>query len=97
MKQIPSYRDLTDDALILTVPRLAGSVRHATAHLVSALVEFEHRRLHLRLGFSSLFDYCTRALHLTEHEALNRIEAARAARRFPDLLVKLACGELSLT
>ena len=97
MNHIPSYRHVNDDDLIATLPCLAGSERHATADLISALMEFDRRRLHLQLGFSSLFAYCTRALHLTEHEALNRIEAARAARQFPELLLKLASGELSLT
>jgi hypothetical protein len=97
MEQLPSYRKLTDDALIAEMPRLAGSERRATVHLVSALLEFERRRLHLPLGYTSSFDYCVRSLRLTEHEALNRIEAARAARRFPALLTKLADAELSLT
>jgi hypothetical protein len=97
MEQIPTYRNLADDALVVVVPQLAGSERHATAHLVSALMEFERRRLHLALGYTSMFDYCVKALHLTEHEACNRIEVARAARRFAGLLERLACGDLSLT
>lgn len=97
MKQIPTYRTLTDEALIAIVPRLAGSERCATANLVSALMELERRGLHLALGYSSMFDYCRRALHLSEHEAYNRIEVAKAARRFAGLLERLASGELSLT
>jgi hypothetical protein len=33
-----------------------------------------------------MFTYCTQILHLAEHAAYNRIEAARAARRFPLIL-----------
>jgi 5-methylcytosine-specific restriction endonuclease McrA len=36
-------------------------------------------------------------LHLSEHAAYGRIEAARVARRFPVVLDRLAAGELTLT
>lgn len=48
-------------------------------------------------GHSSLFVYCTKCLHLSEHAAYGRIEAARAARKFPSILDKLADGSISLT
>jgi hypothetical protein len=60
------------------------------------LAELDARRLYLGLGFSSLFTYCTEALRLSEHGAYNRIEAARAARRFPAILERLAEGSLNL-
>lgn len=75
MKQIPSYRDLTDDALIAEMPWLAGAERCATVNVVAALIEFDRRRLHLALGYTSLFDYCVRALRLTEHEVDAETEA----------------------
>jgi hypothetical protein len=31
--------------------------------------------------------YCTQVLHLAERAAYNRIEAARAARRFPPIMI----------
>jgi hypothetical protein len=48
-------------------------------------------------GYGSLFGYCTQALRLSEDAACNRIEAARACRRFPVILDRLASGALSLT
>jgi hypothetical protein len=44
-----------------------------------------------------LFTYCTQVLHLSEHAAYGRIEAARAARRFPEILSLLADGAITLT
>jgi len=52
--------------------------------------------LYLAAGFSSLFGYCCEVLHLSEPAAYNRIEAARAARRFPVILRMLGEGSLSL-
>jgi hypothetical protein len=44
-----------------------------------------------------MFTYCTEILHLAEHAAYNRIEVARAARRFPVILQMLADGGIHLT
>src|SRR5439155_26764603 len=48
-------------------------------------------------GYGSLFSFCTQALRLSEDAACNRIEAARACRRFPVILDLLASGEVTLT
>jgi hypothetical protein len=86
-----------DADLLATTKRLAQHERAATAALVAALAELDARRLYLGEGCSSLFVYCTRVLCLSEHAAYHRIEAARAARRFPLILERLAAGSLTLT
>ena len=88
---------LSDSDLLAEVARLAASERAATVRLIAALAEVDSRRLYLGQGCSSLFVYCTTLLRLSEHAAYGRIEAARAARRFPVLLEMLARGELTLT
>ena len=78
------------------VKSLARSEREATADLIAHLAELDARRLYLGAGgFSSLFSYCTDVLRLSEAEAYNRIEAARAARRFPAILDMLGDGALT--
>ena len=71
--------------------------REATAALIAALSEFDVRRLFLAEGYGSLFDYCTRALHLSERATCSRIAAARLARRFPIVLDLIADSRVSLT
>ena len=88
---------LSDPELIAEVTRLAASERKAIAELVSALAELDARRLYLGEGCSSMFTYCTQVLHLAEHAAFNRIEAARAARRFPAIFELLADGRIHLS
>ena len=83
--------------LLSSVKRLAANERHATVQLVAHLAEMGVRRLYLGEGYSSLFTYCTLVLHLSEHAAYARIEAARAARRFPAILEAVASGALHLT
>ena len=92
-----SLARLEDDDLLAEVKRLVASERQATAALLRSLMELDARRLYLREGCSSLFTYCTQVLHLAEGSAYNRIEAARAARRFPALLDALEEGALTLT
>jgi 5-methylcytosine-specific restriction endonuclease McrA len=92
-----SLSQLIDAQLIVEVKALAAGEREATAHLIASLAELDARRLYLGEGYSSLFTYCTQCLHLSEHAAYNRIEAARAARRWPVILDLLAEGALTLT
>jgi hypothetical protein len=93
----PSFANTSDQDLLATVSRLVDDERRATARLIAALAELDARRLYLGQGCSSLFTYCTQVLHLSEHAAYLRIEAARAARRFPVVLERLADGEITLT
>jgi 5-methylcytosine-specific restriction endonuclease McrA len=60
------------------------------------LIEFDRRQLYLGEGYASLFAYCTSVLHYSEHGAFNRIEVARAAARWPQLLACLEDGSLHL-
>ena len=92
-----AHGSLSDDDLLNEVVRLAAAERTATVRLVAALAEVDARRLYLGQGCSSLFVYCTRVLRLSEHVVYGRIEAVRAARRFPMLLEALESGELTLT
>ncbi len=89
-------QEFSDAELVQEVTRRAGRERHATADLLRALIEFDERRLYLAQGFPSLFAYCTDALHYSEHAAFNRIEVARAAARWPQLLTALEDGSLHL-
>jgi hypothetical protein len=88
---------LSDAALVARVRTLAEHERHVTADLIASLAELDARRLYLGAGCSSLFTYCTEVLHLSEQAAYGRVGAARAARRFPLILARLAEGAITLT
>ena len=88
---------LSDAQLVDATKRLLASERATVAQVVVHLAEIELRRIHLEAGFPSLYAYCLEELHLSEYEALNRIEAARAGRTYPRVLAMLAEGTLTLT
>jgi hypothetical protein len=92
-----SLSRLSDAELVARLKGLAARERDATAHLVAHLAELDTRDVYLREGYGSLFAYCRDALGLSEAEAFNRIEVARAARRFPVVLAMLAAGAVHLT
>lgn len=88
---------MSDRDLLAAVKVAAGRERDATARLIALLAQMDERRLYLGEGCSSLFAYCTQVLHLSEHATYGRIEAARAARRFPIVLELLTDGSVTLT
>lgn len=92
-----SLKRLSDAELINQVETLVARERGATALLIAHLAELDTRDVFLREGYASLFAYCREALGLSDHEALDRIEAARAARRFPVIVEMLTVGSVNLT
>jgi hypothetical protein len=92
-----SVQVLTNEQLLAAVTTVAGRERAATVRLIVLLAELDVRKLYLSEGYSSLFTFCTRGLRLSEHAAYNRIEAARATRKFPIILKLLAGGSVTLT
>jgi hypothetical protein len=92
-----TLRDCTNQELLAIVATLVGSHREITSKLVACLAEIEERRLHLIAGYSSMFDYCTARLGMSEGEAYRRILGARLSHRFPVVLPLLATGAVHLS
>src|SRR5712691_1521494 len=88
---------LSDQELTTALRRLAQDEREATVALIVHLAEFDARRLYEPAGFSSLFKYGRAVLRLSEDAVYNRIESARAARRFPVIVDMLLARTLSPT
>ena len=92
-----SLSHLADHVLLQDLKALVDRERGTTADLLSHLAEAEERRLHLPAAYPSMHAYCVGELHFSESEAFKRIQAARAARRFPAILVAVAAGRLHLS
>src|SRR5579859_636862 len=88
---------LSDVQLLENLKSLVGQGRVVLARLLAHLVEVEERRLHLEAACPSMFKFCVERLGMSEDEACRRIQAARLARHFPDLLVRIERGELTLS
>ena len=64
-------------AAIGEIVGVGSAEQRLTGHLLAHLVELEERKLHLELGFSSLFAYCVEGLGMSEGTAGRRVTAAR--------------------
>jgi len=86
-----------DSVLLQDLASLAAHDRVTTAVFLAHIAEVDARKLFVPAGYSSMFVYCVEELHLSESATAKRIQAARAARRFPALFTALAEGRLHLT
>ena len=89
---------LSDDQLSLEreSPRVIRTASHSPAHRRACGTRSQEAVS--RPGLSiALYRPARQVLHLSEHAAYGRIEAARAAHRFPVVLEHLANGALTLT
>ena len=97
MSSTHELHSISDDELLRRLAELLKHSRRVESDLVAHIGEVDARRLYAREAASSMFTYCTEVLHLSEHEAYLRIAAARAARKYPMLLVMLGDGRLHLS
>lgn len=69
----------------------------ATASLLACLAVVDERRAFLALGYSSMWDYTTRDLLLSEDSAKKFLGAARVGRQFPVVFDMIADRRLSVS
>jgi hypothetical protein len=67
------------------------------ARLIVHLIEVEDRALDKRSACSSMWEFCTERLKMSEGEASRRLNAARLVRKFPSVLGRIERGEVHLS
>jgi hypothetical protein len=95
--QIRRLSQLDDRAVLKVLLARIARVRVHTAALISCMAEVDRRKLYRDEGYASMYDYCVQGLAMSEGEAYRRIRAARAVRRFPTIIPRLAADRLHLT
>ena len=75
-----SLSGLSDGELLSRVKDLVARERAVTLEILVHLIEVERRRLHVGLGYASMFEYATRHLGYSESAAARRIRVARCIR-----------------
>ena len=88
---------LTDQALLHGFAALLAQECTRTAEILAHIAEVDSRRLYLPAGYPSMFAFCVQEQHLSEDAAYKRIQAARAARKFPAIFDAVAEGRLHLS
>ena len=92
-----SLSHLSDQTLLCDLAMLVARDRSTTADLLAHLAEVDERKLYLPAAYPSMYAWCVGELRLCEQAAYKRIQAARAARRFPAIFQAVADGRLHLS
>ena len=87
---------LSDRELLSRVKDLVSRERAVTLEILVHLNEVERRRLHLGLGYPSMFEYAVRHLGYSASAAARRIRAARCIRSYPEFRRFLEKNEVNL-
>ena len=73
-------QSLSDKAILSRVRELTRRERSLTLQVLLHLNEIGRRNLHLKLGFASMFDYCTSGLGYSASAAARRLRTAGIGR-----------------
>jgi len=76
---------------------LAKVERRISVKILRCLIEVEKKRIHLDIGYSSLFVFLTKHLKYSDGSAYRRIEAMKILRDVPDLGHRITVGAMSVT
>ena len=89
--------NLSAQDLVKQLRQSLSCERTALADFLCALAELDHRRLYVELGYGSAWDFCVRALELSETATHYRLAAARQIQKQPELADEIRCGSLCIT
>ncbi len=87
---------LSDDQLLAQTGTLAQLDRQLQVFVIDHLLEIETRALHLRRGFSSLFDYVKHGLGYSDGATYRRIGAMKLCAQVAGTRERLRDGSLTL-
>jgi hypothetical protein len=88
---------VSNDELLKSLRNLVEQERAILTDILQHLLEVENRRLHLKEGYPSLYQYAVEALHYSEAQAFRRISAMRLLKEIPELKTSIEDGTIQLT
>jgi hypothetical protein len=94
---LPVPTDARHASLRRAIRLAAVRERTDTADFLSLIAQYDALRLYVEDGYASMHAFCVGELLLCEDAAYKRVQAARAARKFPQLLPALVEGRLHLS
>ncbi len=88
---------ISDEALVCNLRTLIHQERKLLGEILEHLKEVDSRRIHLREGYPSLFEYAVSSLGYSEAQAYRRISAMRLLKDLPEAKPLIESGDLNLT
>src|SRR5690606_28316230 len=87
---------LSDQVLLKSLSNIVLSERQITVSLIEHLIEVEKRELHIKLGYTNMFNYLTKAFKYSDGAAGRRLAAVNILKRCPGVKQNIIDGSLSL-
>lgn len=91
------FEEIQDEILLTKCKLAVQREKQSTSRVLEYLAEIDKRRLWIKEGYSSLYDFCIRYLNYSEGETHRRIQACRLSNKFEEIKPLLEKGSLSLT
>jgi 5-methylcytosine-specific restriction endonuclease McrA len=88
---------MSDQEILSRIRELTDKERKLTLSVLLHLNEIERRKLHLKRGHPTMFDYCTVGLGYSASAAMRRIQAARCIALFPRVHELLLSNAVNLS
>ena len=92
-----NIKTISNEELTSRLTKLVQTQRKITHLILECINEIEIRKIHLKEGFSSVFDYLTRRVGYTPASAQRRIDGARLLRQIPEMSESIEKGEIHLS
>jgi hypothetical protein len=93
--QAPEY--LNNKGLLQALENAVAEERQKTQQILEYLIQIERRQLFAKLGYESMFVFCTKHLKYSEGSAQRRIYAMRLMREIPQIKNNIQTGEATIT
>jgi len=91
-----TLKNLSHETLLHRFSQIVSREKEITAQVVAYLAEVRKRKLYAGEGYSSLFSFLTEKYRYSKGAAYRRIQAAKVALLFPEVLALLSSGKLQL-
>ncbi len=92
-----NLKSVTNEILVRDAKNLCAEERRLTTLVLEYLREIESRKIHLAMGYSSLYEFCKTELHYSEGSAHRRISAMRLMAEVPEIKPMIESGAVSLS
>ena len=92
-----NIKEISNEDLTNRLTKLVQTERKITHLILECINEIEIRKIHLKQGYSSMFDYLIRKVGYTQASAQRRIDGARLLRQIPEMSESIEKGEIHLS
>lgn len=84
-------------SLVLDLEKMVRTERKITDQIIKTLIQIEEQKIHLDMGYSSIFAFLVQHLGYSESAAQRRNTAMKLFKKVPEISEKLQDGSLNLT